>query len=95
MIGTTEPRYFFTISGCSRIASEIEQKMTPAFFSSSLKVVTTETESKTASTATRAPSTPASTSRSLSGTPSFSYISSSSGSTSSRLFGPAVFFGAE
>ena len=43
MTGTTEPRYFFTSSGCSRTASEIEQKMTPAFASSSLKVVTTET----------------------------------------------------
>jgi hypothetical protein len=32
VFGTTEPRYFFTSSGCSRIASEIEQKMTPAFF---------------------------------------------------------------
>ena len=52
--GTTEPRYFLTRSGCSRIASEIEQKMTPALASSSLKVVTTETLSNTASTATRA-----------------------------------------
>jgi hypothetical protein len=34
------------------MASEIEQKMMPCFFSSSLKVVTTETESNTASTAT-------------------------------------------
>ena len=32
--GTTDPRYFFTSSGCSRIASEIEQKITPAFLSS-------------------------------------------------------------
>ena len=47
------PRYFFTSSGCSRIASDIGMKMTPAFFSSSLKVVATETESNTASTATR------------------------------------------
>ena len=46
-----EPRYFLTKSGCSRIASEIEQKMTPAFASSSLKVVTTETLSNTASIA--------------------------------------------
>ena len=51
--GTTEPRYFFTSSGCSRIASEIGMKMTPAFSSSFLKVVATETESNTASTATR------------------------------------------
>ena len=35
------------------MASEIEQKMTPACASSFLKVVTTETESNTASTATR------------------------------------------
>jgi hypothetical protein len=71
-----------TSSGCSRSASEIEQKITPAFFSSSLKVVTTDTESNTASTATRepfcpapllpAPFTPASISRSRSGIPSFS-----------------------
>src|SRR5437773_20520 len=70
--GTTEPRYFFTSSGCSRIASEIEQKMTPALASSSLKVVTTEIESNTASTATLVRSTPASTSRSRNGMPSFS-----------------------
>src|SRR5579871_931762 len=50
-VGTTEPRYFFTSSGCSRIASEIGMKITPAFFSSSLKVVATDTESNTASTA--------------------------------------------
>ena len=42
-----------TSSGCSRIASEIEQKMTPALASSSWKVVPTQTQSKTASTATR------------------------------------------
>jgi hypothetical protein len=54
--GTTEPRYFFTSSGCSWIASEIEQKITPAFFSSSWKVVPTETLSNTASTATLRPS---------------------------------------
>ena len=72
------PRYFFTSSGCSRIASEIGMKITPAFFSSSLKVVATETESNTASTATRARSplvgrtTPARISCSRSGMPSFS-----------------------
>ena len=55
------------------MASEMGQKMTPALASSSRKVVTTETESKTASTATLdAPSTPARTSCSLSGMPSFS-----------------------
>src|SRR3989440_8652451 len=52
--------------------------------SCSLKVVATETLSNTASTAT-----PASTSRSRSGIPSFSYMLRSSGSTSSRDFGTA------
>ena len=48
-------------------------KITPAFFSSSLKVVATETESNTASTATRLEgSTPARISCSRSGMPSFS-----------------------
>ena len=71
VIGTTEPRYFLTSSGWFCTASEIEQKMTPALASSSLKVVTTETLSNTASTATRgAPFTPASTSCSFSGMPS-------------------------
>ena len=65
--GTTEPRYLRTNSGCSRIASDIEQKMTPCFSSLPLKVVATETLSKIASTAT-----PASASCSLSGIPSFS-----------------------
>ena len=70
--GTTEPRYFFTSSGCSRTASLNEQKMTPAWASSFLKVVTTETLSKTASTAYfGAPWTPARTSCSRSGMPSF------------------------
>src|SRR5215469_15371550 len=54
--GTTEPRYFFTSSGCSRMASEIGQKMTPASPSFALNVVATETESNTASTATPASS---------------------------------------
>ena len=40
-------------SGYSRMASEIGMKITPAFSSSSLKVVATDTESNTASTATR------------------------------------------
>src|SRR5260370_20607620 len=52
-VGTTEPRYFCTRSGCSRTASEIGMKITPAFLSSFLNVVATETESNTASTATR------------------------------------------
>ena len=54
--------------------------MMPSFSSSSLNVVATETLSKTASTAT-----PASRFCSCSGMPSFSYVASSSGSTSSRL----------
>src|SRR5205085_11029214 len=52
-IGTTVPRYFFTRSGCFCSASEIGQKITPALASSAWKVVATETESNTASTATR------------------------------------------
>ena len=52
--GTTVPRYLRTSSGCSRIASDIGQKITPASASFALKVVATETESKTASTATPA-----------------------------------------
>ena len=67
MIGITEPKYFFTNSGCFCIASEIGQKITPISFNFSLNVVATETLSKTASTAT-----PARTSCSLSGIPSFS-----------------------
>ena len=50
--GITEPKYFFTKSGCFCTASEIEQKIIPCFVNSPLKVVATETESKTASTAT-------------------------------------------
>ena len=50
--GTTEPRYFFTRSGCSRTASLIEQKITPADASSLRNVVAIDTESNTASTAT-------------------------------------------
>ncbi len=47
-------------------------KITPALASSALKVVTTETLSNTASTATRRFSTPARISCSFSGMPSFS-----------------------
>ena len=49
MIGITEPKYFFTKSGCFCIASEIEQKIIPFFVKVSLKVVATDTESNTAS----------------------------------------------
>src|SRR5881296_4102069 len=56
------------------------QKITPCFFSSSRNVVATDTESNTASTAT-----PVSRFRSSSGMPSFSNVSSSLGSTCSRL----------
>ena len=61
------PRYFFTSSGWFCTASENEQKMIPTFESCSRNVVATDTESKTASTAT-----PASLARSRSGIPSFS-----------------------
>ncbi len=50
-VGTTLVMYWRTSSGCSRIASLIEQKMTPTAASSFLKVVTTLTLSNTASTA--------------------------------------------
>ena len=90
MYGTTEPRYFFTSSGCSRTASENEQKMMPTLASFSLKVVATETLSNTASTAT-----PASIFCSSSGMPSLSKVARTSGSTSSRLFSVFFFFGAE
>ncbi len=63
--------------------------MTPCFASSSLKVVATETLSNTASTAT-----PASRFCSSSGMPSFSNVSRSFGSTSSRLSGLRSCFGA-
>src|SRR6185437_1468292 len=65
--GTTLPRYCRTSSGCSRMASLIEQKITPASASSLRNVVPTDTESNTASTAT-----PASLARSCNGTPSLS-----------------------
>src|SRR5690242_17973360 len=67
LYGTTEPRYFFTSSGCFCTASEKEQKITPASASLCLKVVATDTLSNTASTAT-----PASIFCSASGMPSFS-----------------------
>ena len=47
----TEPKYFLTKSGCFCIASEIEQKIIPFSVKVSLKVVATDTESNTASTA--------------------------------------------
>ena len=52
--GTTVPRYLRTSSGYSCTASEIGQKITPASASFSLKVVATDTESKTTSIATPA-----------------------------------------
>ncbi len=77
--------YFRTNSGWSWTASENGQKMMPRSMSLSLKVVATETLSKTASTAT-----PARAARSCSGMPSFSYVSRSLGSTSSRLWGRSL-----
>ena len=68
--------------GCFCIASEIEQKIIPFLVSSPLKVVATETESKTASTAT-----PLNLFCSSKGMPSFLYVSISFGSTSSKLLG--------
>ena len=64
--------------------------MIPCFASSSRYVVPTLTESNTASTAT-----PASAFCSLSGMPSFAYVSSSLGSTSSSEPSGLVVFGAE
>src|SRR6185503_11526475 len=89
LVGTTDPKYFFTNSGCSFTASLNEQKITPCFFSFSLYVVATETESKTASTAT-----PANCFCSCNGIPSFSNVRSNSGSTSSRLAFVDFCFGA-
>ena len=57
--------YFLINSGCSFTASEIEQKITPFSANLSLKVVATDIESNTASTAT-----PANISCSSSGIPS-------------------------
>ena len=64
--------------------------MMPSSASLPRKVVATETESNTASTAT-----PASSFCSSSGIPSLSKVLRSSGSTSSRLFSTGFFFGAE
>src|SRR5579871_280976 len=89
--GTTLPRYLSMRAGCSVTASENGQNTTPASARRALNVVATDTLSKTASTAT-----PASRARSCNGTPILSYVASSFGSTSARLFGPSVFvFGAE
>src|SRR5580704_8656528 len=94
--GTTVPRYLRTSSGCSVTASPNEQKTMPSSANWPLNVVATETLSNTASTATPDGATPASASRSRIGTPSFSYIAKSSGSTSSSDFGPSSFdFGAD
>ena len=88
--GTTDPRYFSTRSGWFCTASENEQKMMPSSASFSLKVVATETLSKTASTAT-----PLRRFCSPSGMPSFANVCSSFGSTSSRLPGATFRLGAE
>ena len=83
--------YFFTKSGCFCIASDIGQKIIPFSVNLSLNVVATETESKTASTAT-----PLSFSCSFKEIPNFLYVSNNLGSTSSRLFGLSLaLFGAE
>ena len=67
MYGTTFPKYVFTSIGYFITASEKGQKITPAFFKVSLNVVTIETLSNTASTAT-----PASIFCSSNGIPNFS-----------------------
>ena len=72
------------------MASEIEQKITPAFDNSSLNVVPTETLSKTTSTATFEIRF-----CSFREIPNFSKASNNSGSTSSRLSNFFFFFGAE
>ena len=68
--GITDPKYFLTKSGCFWIASEIGQKIIPCLINSSLKVVATETESKTASTAI-----PFNLACSWRGIPNFLYVS--------------------
>src|SRR5204862_7647382 len=88
LVGTTEPRYFRTNSGCSLTDSLNEQKITPCFLSFSLYVVGTETESKTASTATFA-----NCFCSDRGIRSISKVRSNWGSTSSRLAFFAFCFG--
>ena len=72
------------------MASDIEQKIIPFSFNVSWKVVFTDTESITTSTAT-----PASLFCSSNEIPSFSKVFKSSGSTSSRLANSGFFFGAE
>ena len=73
-----------TSSGWSLTASDIGQKITPFSANFSRKVVATDIESKTASTAT-----PARTSCSSRGIPNLLYVSINSGSTSSKLLGPS------
>ena len=62
-----------------------EQKIIPFSVNLSLKVVATDTESKTASTAT-----PLSFSCSFKGIPNFAYVSNNFRSTSLRLFGASL-----
>ena len=88
--GITVPIYFFTSSGYSLIASEIEQKIIPFSERVFLNVVATETESTTISTAT-----PANFFCSSIEIPSLSKVFNSSGSTSSRLSYLSLDFGAE
>ena len=82
--------YFFTRSGCSLMASDMEQKIIPFSASVSRKVVATETESITISTAT-----PANFFCSSMEIPSLLKVSNSSGSTSSKLLYLSFFLGAE
>src|SRR3546814_14993987 len=76
---TTDPRCLRTSSGCSRTASEKEQKITPTSASAASKAVTTETEAMMPSTAT--PATRACPARAL---PSLSRDARDTGPTSDR-----------
>ena len=81
--------YFFTNSGCSLIASEIDMKIIPFSAKVSRKVVFTETESKTTSIAT--PDKRFCSSKEI---PNFSKVFNNSGSTSSKLANSFLGFGA-
>ena len=85
---TTEPRYFFTKSGCSRTASLNEQKIIPFSNKVSLNVVLTDTESMTASTAI-----PLNAICSSKGIPNLLKVLINSGSTSSILFSSGMLSG--
>ena len=68
------------------MASDMGQKITPDSSSLALKVVATDTESNTASTAIGIPDKRSCSNK---GMPNFSYVFKISGSTSSKLCGPS------